>query len=57
MVKPHEPGALNTLGKRFAPRLTPLLTYPALAQAVRHLETYLGVIQGKGSGTGWDLDA
>ena len=57
MGKPHEPGLLNTLGKRAAPLLTPLLTHPNLAQAVRHLETYLGVIQGKGSGTGWDLDA
>lgn len=56
MGKPHEPGLLNSLGKRAAPRLTPLLTQPHLAQAVRHLETYLGVIQGKGSGTGWDLD-
>ncbi len=57
MVKPHEPGALNTLGKRAAPALAALLAYPVLAQAVRHLETYLGIIQGKGSGAGWDLQA
>lgn len=55
MVKPHEPGFLNAAGKQAAPLLAPLLTNSALAQAVRHLETYLAVIQGKGSGTGWDL--
>jgi FkbM family methyltransferase len=57
MVKPHEPGLLNALGKRAAPRLAPLLAHGAAAQAVRHLETYLAILQGKGSGTGWDLAA
>ncbi len=57
MVKPHEPGPLNTWGKRAAPLFAPLLTQAGIAQAVRHLETYLGVIQGKGGGTGWDLAA
>ncbi len=55
MVKPHEPGVLSALGKRAGPRLTSLLAHGPLARAARHLETYLGVIQGKGSGTGWDL--
>jgi FkbM family methyltransferase len=57
MVKPHEPGALNTLGKKAAPLLAPLLAHAAIARSVRHLETYLAIVQGKGSGTGWDLDA
>lgn len=57
MVKPHQPGVLNTLGKQAAPLLAPLLANAALAQAVRHLETYLAILQGKGSGTGWDLAA
>lgn len=57
MVKPHDPGFLNAAGKWAAPYLAPLLSHGALAQAVRHLETYLAIVQGKGSGTGWDLAA
>lgn len=55
MVRPHEPSLLNAAGKQTAPLLASLLSHAALAQAIRHLETYLAVIQGKGSGTGWDL--
>lgn len=57
MVKPHEPGIFNTVGKQAAPLLAPLLVHTAAAQAVRHLETFLAILQGKGSGTGWDLEA
>lgn len=57
MAKPHEPGLLNTAGKWAAPYVAQLLSHGALAQAVRHLEAYLAILQGKGSGTGWDLAA
>lgn len=57
MVKPHEPSTLNTWGKRAAPLLARLLAQAPVAEAVRNLETYLAIVQGKGSGTGWNLTA
>jgi len=57
MVKPHEASVYNTLGKKTAPTLSSLLARDRLASWVRSLETYLAFIQGKGSGSGWDIEA
>ena len=51
------PRHLVSLGKRIAPLLAIMLARGPLARVVRSLEAYLAFIQGKGSGTGWDLDA
>jgi FkbM family methyltransferase len=55
MIRPHHPRPLNRLGKSLAPLLTRAFMRGPLVQAVPLLETYLAIIQGKGSGTGWDL--
>lgn len=57
MVKPHGTRPPQRPGQASRARLAPLLAHGAAAQAVRHLETYLAILQGKGSGTGWDLAA
>jgi FkbM family methyltransferase len=55
MIKPHEPGLLNHIGKRMAPLLARVLMHGAGARALRLLGIYLEIIQGKGAGTGWDM--
>lgn len=55
MIKPHEPGPLNRIGKRMAPLLTRVLMHGAGIRTLRLLEIYLEIIQGKGAGTGWDM--
>jgi FkbM family methyltransferase len=52
---PYRPGLLNCLGKKAAPWLSRLLRPHPVAEAVRMLETYLAFLQGKGAGSGWDL--
>lgn len=52
---PYRPGLLNRLGKKTAPWLSHLLRPHPVAEAVRMLETYLAFLQGKGAGSGWDL--
>ncbi len=55
MIKPHEPGPLNRIGKRMAPILSRVLLHGIGARTLRLLEIYLEIIQGKGAGTGWDM--
>lgn len=55
MKRPDQLGALNRLGKRLAPILSTLAARPAGARLLAYLEAYLAVLQGKGSGSGWDL--
>lgn len=57
MTRVDELGALNRAGKRLAPTLARLAANPAGARALGLLEAYLAVLQGKGSGSGWDLEA
>ena len=49
-------GALGRLGKRLAPPLARFSAGPRRSSVLQLVETYLSIIQGKGSGTGWDLD-
>jgi len=56
MKRVDELGALNRLGKRIAPFLSRIATHPAGTQMLAYLEAYLAVLQGKGSGSGWDLE-
>jgi FkbM family methyltransferase len=55
MIKPHDPGPLNRIGKRMAPVLSRMLMHGVGARTLRLLEIYLEIIQGKGAGTGWDM--
>lgn len=55
-LRPHDRTAFNTLAKRLAPSLSLLLAGPRMGAYTRLAETYLAILQGKGSGTGWGLD-
>jgi FkbM family methyltransferase len=55
-IQPHDAGAFTRWGKRFAPRLSRLLTGRRSGTVTRLLETYLAILQGKGSGSGWDIE-
>jgi hypothetical protein len=55
ILRPHHPGLLNRLGKRVAPFLSSLLLNHRLMNLPSLLEAYICFIQGKGAGTGWDL--
>lgn len=57
MTRVDELGALNRLGKRLAPALARIAANPLGAQALGLLEAYVAVLQGKGAGSGWDLEA
>jgi hypothetical protein len=50
----NEAGLLAHWGKRWAPRLSRLATAGVSRTATEFAETYLAILQGKGSGTGWD---
>lgn len=57
---PHHSGFGGKIGaasKRLAPTISRLLLYPPAATALRYITMYLDVIQGKGSGAGWDLES
>ena len=56
MLKPHEPGLLNRLGKRAAPFLARTLMGSPARRVLPMFEIYAAMIQGKGAGTGWDMD-
>jgi FkbM family methyltransferase len=47
---------LNRMGKAMAPWLSRIATSRALLRMSRYAEAYLGILLGKGSGTGWDMD-
>lgn len=55
MIKPHEAGAFNRIAKRLTPFLSLALVNPCVAPLTRLIETYLAIVQGRGSGTGWDI--
>ena len=48
-------GRIGAIGKRISPALARVLTRPSAATAVRYASIYLDVVQGKGSGAGWDM--
>jgi len=54
-VQVHEAGALSRWAKRWAPGLSRLATAGLVLPVTGFTETYLAILQGKGSGTGWDL--
>jgi FkbM family methyltransferase len=54
-VQVHEAGALARWAKSWAPGLSRLATAGVAGTATGFAETYLAILQGKGSGTGWDL--
>ena len=55
ILRPHHEGMMNRLGKKVAPFLTRLLINYRLTGFLSLLESYVCFIQGKGAGTGWDL--
>lgn len=51
----HEVDLLGRAAKVAAPRLCRLARSRKIRQGTRLLEIYLEILQGRGSGTGWDL--
>lgn len=56
-MKLHEGGRLNRLGKVLAKPLSRILCTSMTGNYVSLAEAYLGILLGKGAGTGWALDA
>jgi FkbM family methyltransferase len=54
-MEAHNAGILSTVGKRIAPTLARVANVPHLRSATRLGGIYLDIIQGKGSGSGWDM--
>lgn len=54
-VNIHQPSHLNRVAKTAAPFLSKLLMREPLAKGLRLLDIYLGILQGKGCGGGWDM--
>jgi len=54
-MEPHEAGRIGQLGKRAAPALAAAANAGPVRGATRLLAMYLDILQGKGSGTGWDM--
>lgn len=55
-LKPHDRNVLNRMAKRLAGPLSRMLVTPRTHTFARLVETYLGILLGKGAGTGWGLD-
>lgn len=55
MRRLDEMGALNRAAKALAPPLAAATAWRPAGRAARLLENYLAILQGKGSGSGWDL--
>jgi len=51
----HSPTLLNQIAKRFSKPLSRIACSGFFYQAIRAIDAYLNFLQGKGSGTGWDL--
>jgi FkbM family methyltransferase len=51
----HEASALNRIAKAAAPPASRLVGGRLFGEGIRLLEIYLEILQGRGSGTGWDL--
>jgi FkbM family methyltransferase len=56
-MRVHEAGLLNSIGKRLAQPLSAVATARWSRGFVRLAETYLAMLQGKGSGGRWSLDS
>jgi FkbM family methyltransferase len=54
-VEPHTAGGVGRLGKRIAPALAHVVNMKGMRDPARLIGIYLDILQGKGSGTGWDL--
>lgn len=57
MVKVHEPGVLNWLGKKLAKHLSLLVASPMFVNLSKLIEAYWCILLGKGAGTGWAFEA
>jgi FkbM family methyltransferase len=54
-MEAHSAGRIGNAGKRAAPFLARGLNTSWLRNPVRLAGTYLDILQGRGSGTGWDM--
>ncbi len=54
-MEPSSAGSVGRLGKRLAPPLASLANLQPVRNSVRLTTIYLEILQGKGSGTGWDM--
>jgi FkbM family methyltransferase len=54
-MEPHDAGGFGRLGKRVAPALARVANMQRTRNPTRLLAIYLDILQGKGSGTGWDM--
>lgn len=54
-MEPHSAGTIGQFGKRVSPAIAHVINTQALRNPIRLLGIYLDIIQGKGSGTGWDM--
>ena len=55
MIDPKQPDLLSKIGKPVASLLSRILMTGSLAKVIRLSESYLAFVQGKGAGTGWDI--
>jgi len=56
-VNIHQPSFFNRAAKSAAPALSRFLMRPPVSRGLRMLSIYLEILQGKGSGAGWDMTA
>ncbi len=54
-MEPHNAGGVGRLGKRVAPAFARMANMQRLRNPTRLIAIYLDILQGKGSGTGWDM--
>jgi FkbM family methyltransferase len=54
-MEPGTAGGVGRLGKRVAPVLARVVNMPVFRNPTRLIGIYLDILQGKGSGTGWDM--
>ena len=54
-MEPHTAGGVGSLGKRVAPTLARVTNMRLARNPIRLVGIYLDILQGKGSGTGWDM--
>jgi hypothetical protein len=54
-MEPSSAGSVGRVGKRLAPPLASLANLQRVRNGVRLTTIYLEILQGKGSGTGWDM--
>ena len=54
-MKAHEKGILTSIGKKLAPLLSYILNRRPFVGLISKIIDYISIIQGKGSGSGWDI--